>query len=97
MTAETCTTCGLPDELCVCDDVERSESTVTVTMERRSFDKPVTIIRGVESGRSDLSSDLKSQMACGGTVKNEQIELQGDHVDRVVDELEDRGFGVNVQ
>jgi translation initiation factor 1 len=92
----TCETCGLPDELCVCEDVERSQSSVTVTTEERSFDKPVTLIEGVDSDRSDLASDLKSQMACGGTNKDGRIELQGNHVQRVVDELEDRGFDVTV-
>jgi translation initiation factor 1 len=92
----TCETCGLPEELCVCDDVERSQSSVTVTTEERAFDKPVTLVEGVDSNRDELASELKSRFACGGTNKEGRIELQGDHVQGVADELEDRGFDVTV-
>jgi translation initiation factor 1 (eIF-1/SUI1) len=35
-------------------------------------------------------------MACGGTNKNGRIELQGNHVQGVAEELKDRGFDVTV-
>lgn len=91
--SETCDTCGLPDELCVCDDVERTETVLTVTVEERKYND-VTLVEGVESNKEDLASELKSTLACGGTVKDGKIELQGDHTGRVEDELEDRGYEV---
>ena len=44
---------------------------------------------------SDLDAlvyDLKKICACGGKHKDREIELQGDVVERVLDELEQRGF-----
>lgn len=39
-----------------------------------------------------LAFDLKKTCACGGTLKGRVVELQGDVRDRVVPELEKRGY-----
>ena len=39
-----------------------------------------------------LTFDLKKTCACGGTLKGRDIELQGDVVNRVLEELTKRGF-----
>ena len=99
--AEVCNTCGLPHELCVCEDVAKSDHTVEVFTEERSYGKKVTIVQGFDSSEIDvdqLSSDLKSQFACGGTINDhggeKSIELQGDHFRRLADEMDERGYNV---
>jgi len=94
-----CNTCGLPSELCVCEDVEKSGMMVTLDTEERRYGKEVTLVKGIEGeiNTSDLASYLKSSLACGGTVQDDgSIMLQGYHVTRATDLLEDEGFTVEV-
>ncbi|RLG75083.1 MAG: stress response translation initiation inhibitor YciH, partial [Thermoprotei archaeon] len=55
-------------------------------VEKRKFGKEVTIIEGLDPTVYNLkkaASALKSRLATGGTVKNNHIELQGDHRHKV--------------
>jgi translation initiation factor 1 len=91
---------GLPEELNVEDDLERSEQQVSIRVDERRYGKAMTIVEGLDlsdSDVSDLASDLKSQLATGGTVDDGRIELQGDHTDRLPELLEDRGFSVEAE
>jgi translation initiation factor 1 len=59
--------------------------------------KGVTVVRGVpldEDGLRRLAAELKKKCGAGGTVKDGVIELQGDFRDRVVQELESKGYVV---
>lgn len=93
--AETCTKCGMPEDLCVCDSIAKGEQTITVKLDTRSFGKEMTVVEGLDDGEvdlGDLASTLKSKLACGGTAKNGQIQLQGDHTRRIKDVLVEEGF-----
>lgn len=95
MSALICETCGLPQELCVCEDVATTTTgDLKIDTEARRYGKLVTVISGFQDGVAldDLASELKSSFGCGGTVDGDTIELQGDHVDRAIHELTDRGF-----
>ncbi|WP_049997030.1 stress response translation initiation inhibitor YciH [Halococcus sediminicola] len=88
---------GLPEELNIEDDLERSEQQISIRVDERRYGKAMTIVEGLdlpESDVSDLASELKSQLATGGTVDDGRIELQGDHTNRLPDLLEERGFTV---
>jgi translation initiation factor 1 len=53
------------------------------------------VISGVDAQKidiKDLIKKLKSALACGGTYKNNQIELQGNHRENVKKLLEKEGF-----
>lgn len=95
--AEVCNVCGLPHQLCVCEDVAKERTTVSLETEERRYNKTVTIVSGFASDANieDLASELKSNLGCGGTTKNGVIELQGDHMGRIESELEERGFDLS--
>lgn len=57
----------------------------------------VTLVTGVPLGGGELAAlakALKQRCGSGGTLKDGVIELQGDHRDRVVTELQARGWTV---
>lgn len=49
-------------------------------------------LHGAELGK--LASELKKKCSSGGTVRESTIEIQGDHRDTLVRELERRGWRV---
>ena len=58
----------------------------------RRFRKSITIIEGISENAKDIAKQLKSKLACGGTIKEGHIELQGDHKNRVKDLLVKLGY-----
>jgi predicted translation initiation factor SUI1 len=59
--------------------------------------KGVTLISDLpldETRIADLATTLKSRLGTGGTVKDGRIEIQGDHRDRIISELEGLGYQV---
>lgn len=90
-----CKVCGLPRELCVCQEIAREQQRITVYSIKRKFGKIVTLIEGLDEKQlslKELAKELKSKLACGGTSKDGRIELQGDHKARVKDVLVKMGF-----
>jgi translation initiation factor 1 len=60
----------------------------------------VTVIRGFYHDREDLLSlaaKLKSMCGAGGAVKEDRIEIQGDHRDKISVFLKAEGFRVKVR
>jgi len=61
--------------------------------------KTVTVIRGLVLTPGDmktLSKELKAACGSGGTVKEDSIEIQGDHRSRVSAHLRSLGFKTNI-
>ncbi|MDI6642527.1 MAG: stress response translation initiation inhibitor YciH [Candidatus Hodarchaeaceae archaeon] len=90
-----CKVCGLPKELCVCQEIAREQQRINVFSEKRKFGKVVTVIEGLDEKQlnlKELTKSLKEKLACGGTAKDGRIELQGDHKSRVKDVLVVMGF-----
>lgn len=98
MSANICETCGLPTELCVCEDVAKdSTNTLSIETESRRYGKVVTVITGFDSAvdTSSLASEIKSSLGCGGTSSDDTIELQGSHKERVREHLIEDGFTIS--
>lgn len=90
-----CATCGLPQDLCVCESIAKESQKIIIRDERKKFRRIYTIIEGIDSKEIDikqLAKTLKDKLACGGTAKGDRIELQGDHKQRVKKLLIDAGF-----
>lgn len=90
-----CTICGLPQELCVCESIAKESQRITIKLEKRKFQKVYTIITGIDLKQidsKDLVKNLKNKFACGGTIKEGRIELQGDHKSRAKKVLVQLGF-----
>jgi translation initiation factor 1 len=83
---EICPTCGLPKDICVCGEISKEQQRIKVRLETRKFGRAVTIIDGIDDKEIDmgrLAQKMKTFCACGGTAKNGQILLQGDHREKV--------------
>ena len=94
-----CPGCRKPVAECRCrrpDGTPAREGIVRVAREvagRRG--KGVSVITGLPLGGGELESlatELKRRCGCGGTVREGRIEIQGDHRDLLVRELEARGY-----
>jgi translation initiation factor 1 len=86
---------GLPKELGVWENITKESQKIVISTEAKKFRKKYTIIEGIDSKEvnlKDVGKKLKSKFACGGTVKDGKIELQGDHKDKVKQELITIGF-----
>lgn len=98
--AGICSTCGLPEELCMCEEIAREQLQIRIYCDKRRYGKTVTVIEGIEEGDidiEDLARKLKTKCAAGGTAKDGRIELQGDHKKKVQAALEEMGFAVDVK
>jgi len=92
---DICPICGLPKELCVCEQIAIPEQQIKIYTSRRRFGKLMTVIEGINSNDielTELCKILKSKCACGGTVKEGKIELQGKHIEKVKNILVNMGY-----
>ena len=96
--AGICPVCGLPEELCMCEEIAREQQQIRIYSMKRRYGKIVTIIEGIDSSDidlDDLARKLKTRCASGGTVKDGRIELQGEHKRKVEKVLNEMGFLVD--
>ncbi len=96
-----CPVCGNPVKGCICSKkkpVATGDGVVRIGRETKGRKgKGVTIISGVPldpSGLQALGKELKKRCGSGGTVKDGTIEIQGDHRDMLLEELQKHGYKV---
>jgi len=70
-----------------------------VHLDRRGGGKIVTIVRGYEGNKQDLNALgklLRKKCGVGGTVKNNEILIQGNVREKVLKFLNDKGYTVKL-
>ena len=78
---DICPKCGLPLQTCVCDEITKTEQRIQLRTEKKKFGKLVTIVSGFQDvDMKAIAKNLKHELACGGTVRENTVELQGDHL-----------------
>jgi translation initiation factor 1 len=91
---EICPKCGLPKQACVCEQIVKSSQRIKITTDKKRYGKIVTVVTGFESGINvkKIAKALKNELACGGTYKDDIIELQGNHTKKIKSLLVNLGF-----
>ena len=91
---EICKKCGLAKNLCVCQDIAKESQKIKIREDRRRFGKIVTRVSGLGSDVdiNAITKELKRHLACGGSVKENEIILQGKHTRKVKEILMEQGF-----
>ncbi len=103
----TCERCGRLESECACPPPPPPEpvrfaphsQTAKITLEKRAKGKIVTVIANLDPAGNDLSAlaaTLKAKCGAGGTVKDDRIELQGDHLSGADAVLSSMGYKTHV-
>ena len=93
-----CPSCANPIKQCACRKHTSPSGDGNVRVSRESKGrkgKGVTLIKGLDMDAATLSllsKKLKVMCGSGGTVKEGVIEIQGDHIERILDYLKKEGI-----
>jgi len=95
-----CDRCRQEASLCKCPILETptEKQTLKIRLDKRKRGKLVTVISGFRSSEFKIQETvgiLKSQCGAGGSIDGQNIELQGDHTQRVASLLIAQGFQVS--
>jgi len=73
--------------------LDKETARIIISKEIRGrYKKISTVIRGIKENPEGISSELKTKIGTGGTYKEGQIILQGDHREAVKKLLIKKGF-----
>ena len=88
---------GLPIQAIEWEDLAKSSQKIKITTDKKRYGKIVTIVSGFDKGIDvkKTAKALKNELACGGTYKDNTIELQGDHRKKIKPALVKLGFEEN--
>ena len=100
----TCDRCGASPDDCRCPPepekpswIAAEKQTAKLRVDSRKHQRKMTVVAGLSPTESDLSAlltVLKNACGAGGTVKDQAIEIQGDHLTRVSETLKKIGYRV---
>ena len=90
---EICPKCGLPIQACACGEIGKEEQKIKAETIKRKYRKIITHVSGFKNiDIKSIAKELKKELACGGTIRSNDIELQGQHNDKVKKILVEMGF-----
>ena len=100
----TCDRCGEPETECQCEPlppppniVPPAEQRLRISLEKRKKGKVVTRVAGLamDDQIDALLTKLKNLCGSGGTIGEGQLEIQGDHRQRLSDQLAGDGYRIH--
>ncbi|MGI9428102.1 MAG: translation initiation factor [Bythopirellula sp.] len=102
-----CERCGALEQTCECPPAQPAQpaqgqtapqtQTAKIVVEKRKRGKQVSVVRGLAAHDNDLPAlltQLKTHCGAGGTLKDDQIEIQGDHRQRMEKLLAQIGYRI---
>ncbi len=101
-----CENCGCDIKLCHCvneteatepPEVDPASQVLRVAKARRKYGKVVTEVFGLAGSPKQMRQllvELKNHCGAGGSLQDNKIEIQGDHVDRAQSKLQTMGYRV---
>lgn len=100
-----CERCGKLESECQCPPLPEPEpvrlapekQTARLAIEKRKGGRSVTVVSGLRPEDSDLAAllaRLKTACGAGGTIKDDAIEIQGQHLDPIRSLLAEIGYKV---
>lgn len=99
---QICPSCQAPIKRCACKEIERAKikGSGDVKLRRETKGrggKSVVVITGLALNTDQLKlllGELKRRCGSGGTLKDDALEIQGEHLDVIREELKKRGYKV---
>ncbi|GAP41389.1 SUI1 family translation initiation factor [Flexilinea flocculi] len=89
-----CPNCGFPKQSCICKNSKTASAAsfpdgiIRVRREKQGrAGKEVSIIRGISGSLKDLqihAGNIKKQCGAGGSIKDGEIIIQGDHIEFIM-------------
>lgn len=85
---------GLPTQSDIFEEIAKTDQKITITTAPRRYGKIATLVSGFDNSVDikSVAKTLKEKLACGGTIKDGVIELQGNHKKQVKPVLVSLGF-----
>lgn len=98
----TCDRCEQPEADCQCPPpahkyLPNDQQTARLRVEKRKRGKIMTVVWGLDPDESNLPkllTTLKNTCGAGGTIGENGIEIQGNHLDRIATCLAEMGYRI---
>jgi translation initiation factor 1 len=72
-----------------------AQQDLRIWLDRKGGGKVITVVKGFIGSQSDLEAlgkQLKALCGSGGTVKDQEVQIQGDHRDKVINWLSSKNY-----